>query len=70
MGVGAARAVEEIAFAEVTTGTANALERATRLAQALVTRYSFSQNLGLHSFSEEQGNPDLGSQGEIRYYSE
>jgi cell division protease FtsH len=64
------RAAEEIVFEQVTTGAANDLERATRLARAMVTRYGFSQNLGLRTFGEEQGNPYLGSQGEIRDYSE
>jgi cell division protease FtsH len=36
----------------------------------MVTRYGFSQNLGLRTFGEEQGNAYLGSLGEIRDYSE
>jgi cell division protease FtsH len=64
------RAAEEIMLGQITTGAANDLERATKLARAMVTRYGFSQNLGLRTFGEEQGNPYLGSQGEIRDYSE
>ncbi len=64
------RAAEEVIFAQITTGAANDLERATKLARAMVTRYGFSPNLGLRTFGEEQGNPYLGSLGEIRDYSE
>ena len=48
----------------------NDLEQATKLAPALVTRYGFSQNLGLRTFGEEHGNPYLGNLGELRNYSE
>ncbi len=64
------RAAEEIIFEQVTTGAANDLERATELARAMVTRYGFSEKLGLRTFGEEQGNPYLGSLGETRDYSE
>jgi cell division protease FtsH len=64
------RAAEEIIFNRVTTGAANDLEQATKLARAMITRYGFSPNLGLRTFGEEQGNPYLGSTGEIRDYSE
>jgi cell division protease FtsH len=64
------RAAEEIIFKRITTGAANDLERATKLARAMITRYGFSQKLGLRTFGEEQGNPYLGSLGEIRDYSE
>ncbi|MCB0192395.1 MAG: ATP-dependent zinc metalloprotease FtsH [Anaerolineae bacterium] len=64
------RAAEEIVFKRITTGASNDLERATRLARAMVTRLGFSQNLGMRTFGEEQGNPFLGSLGETRDYSE
>jgi cell division protease FtsH len=64
------RAAEEIVFKRVTTGAANDLERATELARSMVTRYGFSEKLGLRTFGEEQGNPFLGDLGEIRDYSE
>jgi cell division protease FtsH len=64
------RAAEEIIFNRITTGAANDLERATRLARAMVTRYGFSRKLGLRTFGEEQGNPYLGHMSEIRDYSE
>ncbi|MCB0208943.1 MAG: ATP-dependent zinc metalloprotease FtsH [Anaerolineae bacterium] len=64
------RAAEEIVFERITTGASNDLERATRLARAMVTRLGFSKNLGMRTFGEEQGNPFLGSLGETRDYSE
>ena len=64
------RAAEEIVFKRITTGAANDLERATKLARAMVTRYGFSEVLGLRTFGEEQGNPYLGDLGELRDYSE
>jgi cell division protease FtsH len=64
------RAAEELIFNRITTGAANDLERATKLARAMVTRYGFSRKLGLRTFGEEQGNPYLGNMGEIRDYSE
>ena len=64
------RAAEEIIFNQITTGAANDLERATKLAREMVTRYGFSQALGLRTYGEEQGNPYLGSLGETRNYSD
>jgi len=64
------RAAEELIFNQVTTGASNDLERATKLARAMVTRYGFSRKLGLRTFGEEQGNAYLGSLGETRDYSE
>jgi cell division protease FtsH len=70
VGLLAGRAAEEIFFKRITTGAANDLERATKLAKAMVTRYGFSAKLGLRTFGEEQSNGYLGSLGEIRDYSE
>jgi cell division protease FtsH len=64
------RAAEELIFSRVTTGAANDLERATELARSMVTRYGFSEKLGLRTFGEDQGNPYLGNLGEVRNYSE
>jgi cell division protease FtsH len=64
------RAAEEIIFKRITTGAANDLERATKLARAMVTRFGFSEKLGLRTFGEEQGHPFLGGLGDIRDYSE
>ncbi len=37
------RAAEEIVFGEITTGAANDIEQATRLARAMITRYGMSE---------------------------
>ena len=64
------RAAEELIFSQITTGAANDLQRATQLAREMVTRYGFSEGLGLRTYGEDQGNPYLGSLGEARNYSQ
>jgi cell division protease FtsH len=64
------RAAEEIVFNHITTGAANDLERATELARSMITRYGFSENLGLRTYGQVQGNPYLGNLGETPDYSE
>ncbi len=54
----------------MTTGASNYLDRATELALANVTRYGFSEQLGLRTFGQRQGNPYLGELGETPDYSE
>ncbi|MCC8047244.1 MAG: ATP-dependent zinc metalloprotease FtsH [Clostridiales bacterium] len=43
----AGRAAEEIVFDTVTTGAANDIEKATRIARAMVTQYGMSKKFGL-----------------------
>ena len=43
----AGRAAEEIVFNTVTTGAANDIEKATRIARAMVTQYGMSEKFGL-----------------------
>jgi cell division protease FtsH len=64
------RAAEEIIFKRITTGAADDLERATELARSMITRYGFSEKLGLRTFGQVQGNPYLGNLGETPNYSE
>jgi cell division protease FtsH len=64
------RAAEEVIFKRITTGAANDLERATELARSMITRYGFSETLGLRTFGQVQGNPYLGHLGETPNYSE
>jgi cell division protease FtsH len=65
------RAAEEITFNRITTGASNDLERATKIARAMVTRYGMSEKLGLRTFGEQAGSVFLGRDlMEQRNYSE
>ncbi len=54
----AGRAAEEIVFDTVTTGAANDIEKATRVARAMVTQYGMSKRFGLMGL-EVQANQYL-----------
>ena len=43
----AGRAAEEITFGKITTGAANDIEQATRIARAMITRYGMSETFGM-----------------------
>ena len=43
----AGRAAEELVFDTVTTGAANDIEKATRIARAMITQYGMSEKFGL-----------------------
>ncbi len=47
IGLVAGRAAEEIVFDTVTTGAANDIEKATRIARAMITQYGMSKKFGL-----------------------
>ena len=47
VGLLAGRAAEEIVFDTVTTGASNDIEKATRIARAMVTQYGMSEKFGL-----------------------
>lgn len=53
------RAAEEIIFNTITTGAANDIEQATKLARAMVTRYGMSDRFGMMAL-ETVNNPYLG----------
>ena len=57
------RAAEEIVFGSVTTGAANDLERATDLAERMVTTYGMSKILGPLAYNQAQQNNFLGNGG-------
>jgi cell division protease FtsH len=54
------RAAEEIVFSHFSTGAANDLQRATRLAREMVCNFGMSEVIGPVSFDEEQGDIFLG----------
>lgn len=54
------RAAEEIVFGSITTGAANDLQRATDLAERMVTTYGMSKILGPLAYEKGQQNSFLG----------
>jgi cell division protease FtsH len=65
------RVAEEIIFNEITTGASNDLDRATKMARAMVTQYGMSEKLGPLIFGEKDELVFLGKEiGEQRNYSE
>jgi cell division protease FtsH len=54
------RAAEEIVFGSITTGAANDLQRATDLAERMVTTYGMSKVLGPLAYEKGQQNSFLG----------
>ena len=54
IGLLAGRAAEEIVFDTVTTGASNDIERATKLARAMVTQYGMSERFGLMGLESVQ----------------
>jgi cell division protease FtsH len=65
------RAAEEVVFRDVTTGATSDLERATKMARAMVTQYGMSDKLGPITFGEKDELIFLGREiGEQRNYSE
>jgi cell division protease FtsH len=55
----AGRAAEEIAVGTITTGAANDIEKATKLARSMITRFGMSESFGMVAL-EEQNNRYLG----------
>ncbi len=56
----AGRTAEELFCDDVTTGASNDLERATKMAREMVTRYGMSEKLGAQVFGEAQHEVFLG----------
>ena len=54
------RVAEEIAIGDVTTGASNDIERATKLAKQMVTRFGMSEKLGPQTFGEADHEVFLG----------
>jgi cell division protease FtsH len=65
------RVAEELVFDEPSTGATNDLERVTKLAKAMVTRYGMSDVIGPMQLQHADANPFMGMDfGEQRAYSE
>ncbi len=63
------RAAEELIFNTATTGAANDIEQATKLARAMVTRYGMSDQFGMVAL-ETLSNPYLGGDSSLSCSSE
>jgi cell division protease FtsH len=65
------RAAEELVFNDITTGASNDLERATKMARSMVTRWGMSQKLGPMVYGQKEELVFLGREiSEQRDYSE
>lgn len=65
------RAAEELILEDISTGASNDIERATRLARAMVTKYGMSERLGTIAYGSEDEEVFLGNQiTHSRNYSE
>ncbi|MGK7911910.1 MAG: ATP-dependent zinc metalloprotease FtsH4 [Synechococcus sp.] len=60
------RSAEEIIFGSVTTGASNDLQRATDVAERMVTSFGMSKVLGPLAYDRPQGNSFLGDGGNPR----
>jgi len=70
-GLLAGRASEKLVFDEITTGGGSDLERATKIARAMVTQYGMSELLGPRTFGQKEELIFLGREiAEQRDYSE
>lgn len=65
------RVAEAITLDDISTGASNDIERATKLARAMITKYGMTEALGPITYGQDQGEPFLGrDMGHIRDYSE
>ncbi len=65
------RAAEEVVFDEISTGASNDLEKVTKLARSMVTRYGMSDKLGPLVYGRKEELVFLGKEiGEQRDYSD
>jgi cell division protease FtsH len=64
-------AAEQLIFHDPTTGSSSDIEKATKVARAMVTSYGMSDRLGAVKLGEDNGEPFLGRDiGHMRNYSE
>ena len=65
------RAAEELVFHDPTTGASNDIEKATKVARAMVTQYGMTESLGAVRLGTSESEPFLGRDfGHTRDYSE
>lgn len=54
------RVAESLTLDDISTGASNDLERATKIAKSMVTKYGMSEKLGARTFGEQNGEVFLG----------
>ena len=65
------RVAEALVLDDISTGASNDIERATKIARAMVTKYGMSDKLGPITYGTDDSNPFLGKEmGHISNYSE
>ena len=65
------RVSEALTLDDISTGASNDIERASKLARSMVTKYGMSDELGPITYGQDEGEPFLGrDMGHIRNYSE
>ena len=65
------RVAEALTMDDISTGASNDIERATKLARSMVTKYGMTDELGPITYGQDEGEPFLGrDMGHIKDYSE
>mgnify|MGYP003919808353 FL=1 len=65
------RVAEALVLDDISTGASNDIERATKIARSMVTKYGMSEKLGPITYGSDGSNPFLGKEmGHISNYSE
>ncbi len=65
------RVAEELMFEDVTTGASHDIKRATKTARAMITRYGFSDAIGMVNYDQNEDEVFIGRDwGHTRNYSE
>lgn len=65
------RVAEALVLDDISTGASNDIERATKTARAMVTKYGMSKTLGTVTYGSDSSEPFLGrDMGHVRNYSE
>lgn len=65
------RVAEALVLKDISTGASNDIERATKIARAMVTKYGMSEKLGPVKYGSDDSNPFLGKEmGHVSNYSE
>jgi cell division protease FtsH len=65
------RVAEELIFDDITTGASQDIKMATKTARAMVTRYGFSENLGMVNYENDEDEVFIGRDlAHTRSYSE